>query len=57
MKKVASIITITTRNDFYLWLNSLPSKTSPKERDRLAEKAKGKSTVLWASGMGFIFWE
>ena len=56
MRKVASIITITDRYNFYIWLDSLPWRISLEEKYELAEKAKVSTRVLWSIKTGFLFW-
>lgn len=56
MKLVASIITVTTRQNFYLWLEKLPWEFTLGEKHKLAEEAKLCKTVLWSYQTGFKFW-
>lgn len=56
MKLVASIITITTREDFYLWLEKLPTKISKERKLKLAEMAKYSTTAFWSTRTRFKFW-
>lgn len=56
MKLVASIITVTTRNEFYNWLEKLPWTFTPGEMYSLAEQAKPCKRALWSFQTGFIFW-
>lgn len=53
---VASIIKVTDRTDFYLWLDYLPWKFTDEERYRFAEKAKYSKYALWTRRGGFKFW-
>ena len=55
-KLVASCIHITTRNDFYAWLDTLPWAFIPGEMESLANRAKGFKSALWSFKTGFRFW-
>lgn len=55
-KLVASCITITTRDAFYLWLETLPWNFIPGEMKDLADKAKPFKTAVWSCRTGFRFW-
>jgi hypothetical protein len=55
-KLVASCITITTRNDFYMWLEALPWTFTLGEMETLANQAKYCKTALWSYQTGFRFW-
>lgn len=56
MKLVASIITITTRQDFYLWLDKLSWTFTSEDKKSLADKAKFCKRALWSYQTGFKFW-
>lgn len=55
-KLVASCINITTRNEFYQWLDTLPWAFLPGEMETLADKVKYCKTALWSFKTGFKFW-
>ena len=56
MKLVASIITITTRENFYQWLEKLPWVFTYGEMIALANRAKLCKRALWSYQTGFKFW-
>lgn len=58
--KVASITSITIREEFMEWLDKLPFHITERMRKDLWEDAKGCKSVVWIkrkeAGDDFYFW-